>query len=523
MREERTARKVVRNTLFNYLAIICVTLIRFIAMPILIHGLGQDRYGIYATVMSVVGYVGLLDLGIGISLTKFVAEYYANRDFRRLNEMLSTSLLLYLGLGILGSAILVAFSSLFVQHVFNIPVSLWTEGRYVFCISALSLFNGLTLGIFGNLLNGIQRQDITRTITIGNALITYSGAILLVTMGYKLVAFMLFATLMDVLSFLVQLWIARRMLPEVRFFPRIFKKQELKQIVNFSFAMFINQLAARNMGVLDKLILGIFLPIANVTLYAVGYTLASFSFRIPSAAVLASLPAASELMAQGRLGAVHQLILRGMKYTGLMAIPIFTVMGVMAPDIVRLWMGEGYELSARVLQLLLAGYFWMALSSSGANVMIGIGKPYINTYYAVAQILLCSTLSIAMIQFFGVLGAAAGSAMAYTLGGIIYLVHSTRIFKIPFGRLVNQRVAGQIVLSLLPGILLGIHHHRSSPGGIWGILAQASLYGTVYGLLVVRYVVDDYDLEKISAVIPPVRHLSFLRRQGGRSSQRPKQ
>ena len=65
MHEEGTSKKVIRNTLFNYLAIICITLIRFIAMPILIHGLGQDRYGIYATLMSVVGYVGLLDLGIG--------------------------------------------------------------------------------------------------------------------------------------------------------------------------------------------------------------------------------------------------------------------------------------------------------------------------------------------------------------------------------------------------------------------------------------------------------------------------
>jgi O-antigen/teichoic acid export membrane protein len=512
MREEGTARKVVRNTLFNYLAIICVTLIRFIAMPILIHGLGQDRYGIYATVMSVVGYVGLLDLGIGISLTKFVAEYYAKRDFRRLNEMLSTSLLLYLGLGILGSAILIAFSGLLVEHVFDIPVSLQTEGRYVFWISALALFNGLTLGIFGNLLNGIQRQDITRTIAIGNALITYSGSILLVSLGFKLVAFMLFATVMDVLSFLIQLGIARRMLPEVRFFPRIFRKQELKQIVNFSFAMFINQLAARNMGVLDKLILGFFLPIANVTLYVVGFTLASFAFRIPSAAVLASLPAASELMAQDRLDAVHELILRGMKVTGLMAIPIFTLMGVLAPDIVRLWMGEGYEQSAHVLQLLLVGYFWMVLSSSGLNVMIGIGKPYINTYYAVAQILLCSSLSILMVQFFGVLGAAAGSAMAYTLGGVVYLVHSTHIFKIPFGRMLNHRVAGRIVLLLLPGILLGLHHHDSPPGGIWGILVQAGLYGLVYGILAVRYVVDDYDLQKVSAVIPPVRHLAFLRR-----------
>jgi O-antigen/teichoic acid export membrane protein len=512
MREEGTARKVVRNTLFNYLAIISVTLVRFIAMPILIHGLGRDRYGIYATVTSVVGYVGLLDLGIGISLTKFVAEYYARRDFRRLNEMLSTSLLLYIGLGVVGSAILVGFSSLFVQHVFEIPVSLWTEGRYVFWISAVSLFNGLTLGIFGNLLNGIQRQDVARTIAIGNSVITYAGSILLIKLGYKLVAFMLFATFMDVLSFLIQMWVAKRMLPEVRFFPRIFRKKELKQIANFSFAMFINQLAARNMGVLDKLILGIFLPIANVTLYSVGFTLASFAARVPSAVSLASLPAASELMAQDRLHAVHQLILRGIKYTALLAVPLFTVMSVMAPDIVRLWMGEGYALSARVLQFLLIGYFWLTLSFSGASVMIGIGKPYINTFYALAQILLCSSLSIVMVQFFGVLGAAAGSAMAYSIGGVVYLVHSTYIFKIPLRRLVNRRVAAQVVLLILPGVLLGMLHYRTPPEGIWGILVQASVYGIVYGLLVVRYVVDEYDLEKISAVLPPVRYLSFLRR-----------
>jgi O-antigen/teichoic acid export membrane protein len=512
MREEATSRKVVRNTLFNYLAIISVTLVRFVAMPILIHGLGRDRYGIYATVVSVVGYVGLLDLGIGISLTKFVAEYYARRDLKRLNEMLSTSLLLYIGLGVVGAGVIIGFSDLFVRYLFHIPASLWTEARYVFWIAALSLFNGLTIGIFGNLLNGIQRQDIARSITIGNALITYSGSILLIWLGYKLVAFMLFAAVMDVLSFLVQMWIAKRMLPEVRFFPRFFKRQELKQIVNFSFAMFINQLAARNMGVLDKLILGIFLPIANVTYYAVGFTLAGFAFRIPTAAVLASLPAASELMAQDRLDAVQELVLRGIKYTGLLAIPLFTAMGVTAPDIVRLWMGEGYELSARVLQLLLVGYFWIAISSSGASVMVGIGKPYINTYYAVGQILMCSSLTIVMVQFFGVVGVAAGSAVAYTLIGLVYLVHSSRIFEIPAGRLINHRIAGKIVLLIVPGILLGICHHRLSPAGVWGLLAQVSLYGLVYGLLTVRYVVDDYDLEKISAVVPAVRRLSILRR-----------
>jgi len=217
-------------------------------------------------------------------------------------------------------------------------------------------------------------------------------------------------------------------------------------------------------------------------------------------------------MAQDRLDAVQELVLRGIKYTGLLAIPLFTVMGVMGPDIVRLWMGEGYELSARVLQLLLVGYFWIAISSSGASVMVGIGKPYINTYYAVGQILMCSSLTIVMVQFFGVVGVAAGSAVAYTLIGLVYLVHSSRIFQIPVGRMISRRIAGKIALLIVPGILLGIWHHGRPPGGVWELLAQVSLYGLVYGLLMVRYVVDDYDMEKISAVVPQVRRLSFLRR-----------
>ena len=35
MKEESTSRKVVRNTLFNYLAVFSITIIRFVAMPVI--------------------------------------------------------------------------------------------------------------------------------------------------------------------------------------------------------------------------------------------------------------------------------------------------------------------------------------------------------------------------------------------------------------------------------------------------------------------------------------------------------
>ncbi len=519
MKEEATSRKVIRNTLFNYLAAVSVIAIRIVALPVIIHGLGNERYGIYVILMSVTGYVGLLDLGIGISLTKFVAEYYATRDYRRLNEMLSTSLVLYVGLGILGALVLVGCADLLIRHVFHIPPLLWHEARLVFWISAVSLFNGLTLGIFGNLLNGIQRQDVSRLITIASSLVTNGGGILLVSCGYKLVAFVLFSTATAFVSFLVQMAVARRLVPEVHLSPRLFQRREMKQIVNFSLAMFINQVAVRNMGNIDKLILGIFLPVGNVTLYAVGLTLTLVCFRIPAAAVLASMPAASELMARNQAEAVQELVLRGMKYTGLLAVAITTVVAVLSPDIIRLYMGEGFEQSARVLQLLWAGYFWLVLCASGMSVMVGIGRPYINTIYAVAQILLCSGLMVVMLHFFGLLGAAAGSGAAYTLGGLAYLVHSTIIFKIPFRRMIGLHVLGKILLLLLPAVPLALAHHlfpislSNRAEGALQLLGMLGAYGLLYGFLAIRYIMDDYEFTRICGVLPILRHAAFLRRR----------
>ncbi|MEW6443406.1 MAG: flippase [bacterium] len=509
--EEPTSKKVIRNTLYNYLAVVSLTVVRFVSMPVIVHGLGDDRYGIYAAVLSVVGYVGLLDLGIGLSLTKFVAEYAAKKDDRGLSELLSTALILYIVLGLAGAAGLVASSGFLTERFFRIPQDLWGEARGVLWISAVSLFNGLTLGIFGNLLNGLQRQDVSRLISIGNTLVTYSGAILLIRLGLGLVGFVLFCAVVDLASFVLQMAVAKRMVPSLPFFPRHFNVRRMREILNFSFAMLVNQLAVRNMGSLDKLILGLFLPIRYVTLYTVGFTLTSFCFRLPAAAVLASMPAASELRAQQRDEAVQELVLRGIKYTGLLAVPVFTLVGVLAPPLVRLWMGEGYEQSARVVQLLMAGYFWLVLASSGMSVMVGIGKPYVNTFYAVAQIVLCTGLSVLMVRWYGLLGAAAGSGTAYCLGGIAYLVHSTFIFGLSPARLVNRKVLGKIVLLLLPGLALAAFCIRHPAQGLGGILVQSALYGLIYTVLVVRYLVDDYDMAKMAAVMPAVRHLSLLR------------
>ncbi len=64
----------VRNALLNLVGQGSPLLVALIAIPLLIKGLGTDRFGVLTLAWIVVGYFGLFDLGLGRALTKMVGE-----------------------------------------------------------------------------------------------------------------------------------------------------------------------------------------------------------------------------------------------------------------------------------------------------------------------------------------------------------------------------------------------------------------------------------------------------------------
>jgi O-antigen/teichoic acid export membrane protein len=128
-----------------------------------------------------------------------------------------------------------------------------------------------------------------------------------------------------------------------------------------------------------------------------------------------------------------------------------------------------------------------------------------------AQIVLCALLTVIMIHRYGLLGAAMGSGAALALGGIVYIFHSSHIFRIPFSFIMSPPVLRESILLITPSGLLWVLHHYCPSRDLFLIVIQCVLYSLAYGFLVLRYSIDDYDIEKISQVIPFVRYLHLFR------------
>mgnify|MGYP003339009902 CR=1 FL=1 len=84
--------------------------VTFFMTPILVKGLGDDRYGIWVFVESIIKYLALFDLGVTAAVVKYVAKFNATEDRDEVNRIYSTSIAIFSSLGLLVGLTTIAYA-----------------------------------------------------------------------------------------------------------------------------------------------------------------------------------------------------------------------------------------------------------------------------------------------------------------------------------------------------------------------------------------------------------------------------
>src|SRR5260370_39762645 len=99
-----------RNVVWNLIGNGAPLIVAVFSIPILIRGLGKDRFGVLTLAWALIGYASLFDLGLGGALTQLVAKKLGAGEEREIPSLAWTSLLLMLLLGLSGAAVVVLAS-----------------------------------------------------------------------------------------------------------------------------------------------------------------------------------------------------------------------------------------------------------------------------------------------------------------------------------------------------------------------------------------------------------------------------
>src|SRR6266550_6680419 len=148
--------QILKNVSSSWLSLGVNVVTGFILSPFIVHHLGDEAFGLWILIFSVTGYYGLFDLGIRSSIVRYVAKYSATNNYEELNRLVNTAMASYGTVGML--ALLVTFSGAFyVASIFKISPSFLSTARLLFLMVGTAVSLGFPLGVFGGILEGLQR------------------------------------------------------------------------------------------------------------------------------------------------------------------------------------------------------------------------------------------------------------------------------------------------------------------------------------------------------------------------------
>src|SRR2546426_4226780 len=82
---------ILRAVATSWVAILANAAVGFLLTPYVLHHLGDEAFGLWVLVVTVVGYYGLFDAGVRSSVLRYASRHRALGDQQRANEAVATA------------------------------------------------------------------------------------------------------------------------------------------------------------------------------------------------------------------------------------------------------------------------------------------------------------------------------------------------------------------------------------------------------------------------------------------------
>lgn len=479
-----------------------ILLVGLVVTPVLVGVLGFERYGLWALVGVLVNYVGLADLGLGASFVRFLARYHERGEARRFNTVVRLGLLFYAAFAVPVLATVLVLRRPLLDAL-SIPAELRGEVSFLLLgVTAVFLIRSIFV-VFRAAIAAVERIDVNNHIALAVAGASGLGAVLVVSLGFGLKGLTINALATAVLTIIAQTVAAYRVVPLLRLRPFRIDWKIVPEVLGYGMRLQATRLAELLNGQVDKVVLGFMVGAASVGLYDLGMKLSLLAAVLPSLLLPVVLPTSSLLAARGDRDRLEALYRRGTKYVGWVLAPAVVFLLVAAPELLRLWIGEGaLPQAATVTRLLVLGSAPLLALGVSRLVARGIGVPELEMWASLGMAGANLVLSVALVSWLGAIGAPLGSCCAGLLGGAIFLVAFNRKIATRYGFRPLRPLAGPAAVAALAGLaalasmkLAGL---LDLPAGRTGALLELTLAAVPFGLvylvvLMRRPFLDEYD------------------------------
>lgn len=405
--------------------------ISFITLPLLLHCLGTEQYGIWASVLSFVSWIYYLDLGIGGGLRNRLAESLAQKDVIRANGYLNTA---YFMLGVLCiGIILIAFAILSFCDIKKwLNYSIYDENINLVILIALTFTCiNFVAALVNNIFYATQKAgQVNLYNLIGQILFAIGLGGYLFWGVHELLLVSILEGVSQLIKNLIATFSALKEFTFLKFSVKRISINYTKGVMVLGIQLFIMQIAALILNCTDNLIIVRYFGAEKVTTYNICFKYFGVLESIFVALITPLYSAYTAAYVDKNITQIRQMLHESLcLYVGFIGITLLG--GLLFPWCIEFWLRMNLDIPYELI-FLIGGYFLLLMFIHNFSAIVnGTGKIKGTTAAVAIEAIINVPISIylAVSCQFGVNGVILGSIIALCISAVIYPYITLKILR----------------------------------------------------------------------------------------------
>lgn len=410
------------GAILSYLSIIVGTIVGLVYTPFLLRMLGQSEYGLMSLANSVVGYLSLLNLGLGSAMVRYISKYRAERNEEMEQAVITLFLLFFIVISIvvfvIGCILTFNVHSLFSQSLTSYE---FVRLQKLMILISFNIAVGMFSSVFYAVVMAYERFIFIKAVGVINTILTPLIMLPLLLLGFKSIGITIASTLLNIINVIIVCSFCFKNLKiHLRLFQ--FSRTFIKNLLGFSFFVLMGMIVDKVYWGTDQFILGSVLGTKDVAIYNVGSTFTTYFMSFSTAITGLFLPRLTQMDIAKvsdeefttlfiKVGRIQFLIL-GLILGG------FIILG---HEFINLWVGNEYSLSYWIAIVILVPFIIPLVQNLGLQMM------YVRNLHKFRSIVLLIiaviniVVSIPIAKHYGGVGCASVTGASFIIGQILIL------------------------------------------------------------------------------------------------------
>lgn len=420
---ESSQRKI--GVILSYIAILVNTLVGFFYVPILLKYMGQNEYGLYQLMGSLIAYFSIMDFGLSSTVIRYYSKYQETTDTKSAENVLGISRRIYNVLTLL----VLIFGGIFYLNIENIfQGSLNTyemnESKKIFIVLIFNIVITLITNIYTSVITANEKFIFIKLLSILQTSVQPFVVIALLSISPKAFTMTLILTSFNFLVGIIKVIYTKYIL-KTRIIYHYPDKLLLRSMLGFSLSVFTVSMVDQIFWRSNQIILGIVSGTSVVAIYSIAAQI--YMNFMPLSTVIQGvfLPRITKLVSKKisdkelsdlfiRIGRI-QFILLSCVLTG------FVLYG---EEFIVIWVGEKFTEAYWITLIILFPFMIDLIQNIGLTIMQAKDQYSFRAKIYLLMAILNIFLSVILSNLYGTIGAAFSLGTTMLIGnGIIMNIY----------------------------------------------------------------------------------------------------